>query len=62
MDLGPYITVEQMARYLQIGRTSAYELARTKGFPTVKVGRAIRIPREELNAWLFRHGNENRRA
>lgn len=62
MDLGPYITVEQMAIYLQIGRTSAYELARKKGFPMVRVGRAIRIPLEGLNAWLSQYGDEGHRA
>jgi len=52
MDLGPYITVEQMAKYLQIGRTSAYELTRAPGFPAVRLGRTIRIPSEALMQWL----------
>jgi excisionase family DNA binding protein len=54
MDLAPYMTVEQMAKYLQIGRTAAYELARRDGFPAVRFGRTIRIPREGLLLWLSR--------
>jgi len=54
MNPSPFLTVPELADYLRIGRTSAYQLARTKGFPVVKVGRAIRIPREALMAWLSR--------
>jgi len=62
MNPSPFLTVPELADYLRIGRTSAYELARKSGFPIVRVGRAIRIPREELDAWLSRNGSENRRA
>ena len=52
LDLPVYMTVEQMAEYLQIGKTSAYELVRTSGFPSVRFGRTIRIPREAFILYL----------
>ncbi|WP_284286708.1 helix-turn-helix domain-containing protein [Alicyclobacillus fastidiosus] len=35
--------MEDVARYLRIGRASAYELAKKKDFPTIKVGRWVRV-------------------
>jgi hypothetical protein len=52
------LTVEEAARVLRIGRTSAYELARrylrsdgAEGIPVLRVGHLLRVPRcglEEL--------------
>ena len=46
------LTVEQLQDFLGISRPKAYELVHTKGFPTVRLGRAIRVPREALMRWL----------
>lgn len=53
---GPeYLTVEEAAALLRIGRTSAYALAREwrktggrEGLPVVKLGRQLRVPRAAL--------------
>lgn len=54
-DLPPFITVEQAAEILQIGRSKAYELSREfldrgegHGFPCVRVGHQIRVPLDRL--------------
>jgi excisionase family DNA binding protein len=50
-----FLTVEEAARVLRIGRTAAYALARTwretdgrEGLPVVPVGRLLRVPRAAL--------------
>lgn len=48
----PILTVEQMAEVLQISRSYAYQLAHQRGFPVVRLGRVLRVPRAALEAWL----------
>jgi excisionase family DNA binding protein len=52
--LPPVLTVPEMAKLLRIGRGSAYELVRSGGVPSVKVGKLVRIPRDGLILWLSR--------
>lgn len=55
-DLPEFLTVEEAARFLRIGRTTAYSLARAyrstgRGLPVVAVGRLLRVPTARLVAW-----------
>ncbi len=54
-----FLTVEEAARVVRIGRTSAYELARryldtdgAEGLPVVRFGRQLRVPRCRLEETL----------
>src|SRR5437867_478756 len=51
-NLPAVMTVEEVARFLRIGRSAAYELVRLKVIPSVRLGRLIRVPRDSLLAWL----------
>ena len=58
-DLPPFLTVEQAAKVLQLGRSKSYELTveweRTggeSGIPFVWFGNQKRIPREALVRWV----------
>lgn len=63
---GPeYLTVEEAAALLRIGRSSAYALAREwretggrAGLPVVKLGRQLRVPRAALKD--LHEGSPNR--
>lgn len=44
------VSVEEAARYLGCGRTSAYEAVRSGEWPTVAVGRRRLVP----TAWLLK--------
>ena len=44
--------VDDIARILDIGRTSAYNLVRAGHFKTVHIGTSIRISRRSFDAWL----------
>jgi excisionase family DNA binding protein len=53
-DLPPVLTVSELRDVLRISLPKAYELAHQQAFPTVYVGRAIRIPRDSFISWLER--------
>lgn len=59
--LPPVLTVPEVARYLRIGRTMAYELTKHKDFPAVRVGRAVRVPRDSFLQWLDRRARAETR-
>ncbi|MDI9422118.1 MAG: helix-turn-helix domain-containing protein [Bacillota bacterium] len=46
------LTVDEMMDLLRVGRTTAYELCRRVDFPTIRIGRMIRIPESALLRWL----------
>jgi excisionase family DNA binding protein len=46
------LTVKQLSEYLNVGINVAYELSHRKNFPTLRLGRKILIPREQLNEWI----------
>ena len=46
------LSVEEMAAFLGISRVGAYNLCHTKGFPSVRIGKRILIPRDRFLAWL----------
>lgn len=48
------LTVEEAARVLGIGRTAAYEAARTGQIPAVRIGRRLLVPKPALEAMLNR--------
>ena len=47
-----YLKVPQVAEFLQIGRSRAYELVADGEIPSVKIGRSVRVSRKELDRWL----------
>jgi len=42
------LRVEDVMALLDLGRTSVYEQVRTGSIPSIKLGRAIRIPKHRL--------------
>jgi excisionase family DNA binding protein len=44
--------VEEIAKLLDIGKTSAYNLVREGHFKTVRVGAAIRVSKKSFDEWL----------
>ena len=50
-------TVVEVARILGIGRTAAYEAARTGDLPSVRIGRRILVPKAALERLLLQSGD-----
>ena len=48
------LTIEEAAEILGIGRSSAYQAARTGEIPTLKIGRRLLVPRVALERLLER--------
>lgn len=46
------ISVEEMAAELGVSVKTAYTLTHRQDFPTIKIGRRIRISREGLRDWV----------
>ncbi len=44
--------VEDLMGVLGISRVKAYELANSQGFPKIRIGKRILIPKESLLKWL----------
>ena len=51
-DLPMFINVRTVAKLLGISQSSGYELMHEKGFPAIKIGSRIVVPRDKLIAWL----------
>lgn len=47
-DLPAFLTVDEAAAILRLGRTAAYEAATRGELPTVRFGRRLRVPRGAL--------------
>jgi excisionase family DNA binding protein len=51
-DLPDFLSVEETRAYLALGRSTLYELIRSKALASVRFGRVIRIPRAALERYL----------
>lgn len=52
-DLEPAVyEVPEIAALLKINLAKAYELARRKDFPAIRIGRRIVIPKAAFERWL----------
>lgn len=47
-----WLTLDEAAQYLKIGKSTLYDLARKEKVPAHKMGREWRFDAEELDAWL----------
>ena len=46
------LSAPDVAQVLGISRAGAYNLLRSKGFPTVHIGKRMIVPKDKLLAWL----------
>lgn len=46
------LTVPDVASVLGVSRAGAYELAHSEGFPVLKVGSRIVIPKDKFLLWI----------
>ena len=53
------LNAEDISRKLNISRTSTYNLMHTEGFPILKVGKLMLIPRDKFLSWMNEHISGN---
>ena len=51
-ELPLMLSVYDVAEVLGISKSSAYVLAKEKGFPTLKIGARVVIPRDRFIEWI----------
>ena len=51
-ELPLMLSVPEMAAVLGISRAGAYELARSEGFPALRIGTRIVVPKDKLQEWV----------
>ena len=51
-ELPLMLNVVQVAAVLGISRAGAYELVRSEGFPALKIGSRIVVPKDKLREWI----------
>lgn len=56
-DIPLLLSVEQLTDLLGIGRNTAYGLVRCGRIKCIRIGRKIRIPRENIREFFIQVGN-----
>ena len=51
-DLPLTLTVPEVGEALGISRAKAYDLVRSEGFPSMRIGTRILVPRDKLMRWI----------
>ena len=51
-DLPLTLTVPEVGEVLGISRAAAYELVRSKGFPSMRIGTRILVPKDKFIQWI----------
>ena len=51
-ELGPILTVPETAEYLKLSKSKVYYLVQRNQIPHIKIGKNVRIRREDLEKWL----------
>jgi excisionase family DNA binding protein len=51
-ELPLVLTMRHIQEITGLSKPKVYELAHTKGFPVVRFGRCLRVPREAFLGWL----------
>ena len=51
-ELPLFLNAETVAKLLGISPSSAYELMHEKGFPVLKIGNRMVVPKEKFRAWV----------
>ena len=54
-ELPLLLNVKQVASVLGISDSGAYELIQEDDFPSLRIGKRIVVPKEELQKWITTH-------
>ena len=46
------LSAEDVAQVLGISRANAYTLMHSKGFPIIKIGKRMTVPKDKLIEWI----------
>ena len=61
-ELPLFLSAAMVAQVLGISPSSSYALLHSKGFPTLRIGRRMVVPREQFIDWVEQHTGGSRAA
>ena len=61
-DLPLFLNAEQLAQLLGISISSAYELMSEKGFPSLRIGKRLLVPKDKFITWADEQSGGDRRG
>ena len=56
-ELPSVLTAVELASYLGISQSGAYNLLHSEGFPTLLVGKRMMVQKENFRDWLENHND-----
>ena len=59
-ELPLMLNMKQLSDLLGISDASAYELVQEEDFPSLRIGKRIVVPKEELRRWISVHTKRGR--
>ncbi len=54
-DLPLFLNAELVAKVLEVSPSSGYELMHEAGFPTLRIGSRMVVPKEKFVQWVEEH-------
>ena len=54
-DLPLTLTAQEVGEVLGISRAASYELVRSNGFPRIRIGTRILVPKDKFICWIADH-------
>ena len=57
-ELPLFLNAETLARLLGISISSSYELMHERGFPAVRIGSRLVVPKEKLKLWVYENAGK----
>jgi len=54
-EASEWLTLADLAAWLKVGKTIAYQLVSSREIPSYRIGRSIRVRRKDVERWLERN-------
>ncbi len=51
-------TVDDIQKIFKLGRTKAYQLMISEGFPSIRLNRRLYVQKEKLDAWISQNSGK----
>lgn len=58
-DLPLFLNAEMVAKVLDVSPSSGYEPMHEPGFPVLRIGNRIVVPKEQFIQWVSEHTGDN---
>lgn len=53
-----YLKATDIMEIMQVSKTKAHKMMKEHDFPLIKVGKSVRVEREQFFQWIMKHSNK----